>query len=307
MSWVKGQGIPPVVEELEGNAKLIWLTEKRIDRVLVYVHGAVALYYQRRANMYSFCARIREELLRRDDAKDFGIVVPVYSLLPAKFPTQLNQLTIALTHLLSSGVKQESVILLGDSAGGNLIMQLMVHTLHPFEGVAGSPIVSRASESKQTPSVLGGICLISPWLSLDTWTPSFVKNNDLDILAGRSLLYWGKAYLSDVPESYLPWIKPVLSAPVSQEPWKWLATLDEYVGRVLITAGGKENLLDDSLGLYDTLKNIPSLHLDLELDVEEEGIHGDPVLDAWVPQKDGGGLSDATMKIISWVGHSFAT
>ncbi|KAE9383549.1 hypothetical protein BT96DRAFT_786239, partial [Gymnopus androsaceus JB14] len=73
---------------------------------------------------------------------------------------------------------------------------------------------------------LGGICLISPWLSLDTWTPSFVKNNDLDILAGRSPLYWGKAYHSDVPESYLPLIKPVLSAPVSQEPWKWLATLD---------------------------------------------------------------------------------
>ncbi|KAE9386286.1 hypothetical protein BT96DRAFT_949218 [Gymnopus androsaceus JB14] len=117
-------------------------------------------------------------------------------LLPAKFPTQLNQLTTALTQLLSSGVKQENDILLGDSAGGNLIMQLMYLAL------------------PETPSVLGGICLISPWLSLDTWTPSFVKNNDLDILASRSLLNWGKAYLSDVPESYVPWIKPVLSAPI---------------------------------------------------------------------------------------------
>ncbi|KAE9382290.1 hypothetical protein BT96DRAFT_783666, partial [Gymnopus androsaceus JB14] len=127
----------------------------------------------------------------------------------------------------------------GDSAGGNLIMQLMVHTLHPFEGVAVSPL-SRVSESNETSS-LGGICLVSPWLSLDTWTPSFVKNNDLDVLAGRSLLYWGKSYLSDVPESHHSWIKPVLCAPVPQEPWKWLAALDEYVGRVLITAGGKEN------------------------------------------------------------------
>lgn len=231
---------------------------------------------------------------------------PPVALIPETFPTQLSELTNGLAHLLSSGLKQENIILLGDSAGGNLITQFMVHTLHPFDGVAKSPLTrvpklkeSSSAETVEDSRLLGGVCLLSPWLSLDASIPSYNEKDDYDVISRQSLLTWGSAYLQQVPASHLPWVKPVICAPVSES--SWLAGLDEYVERVLITAGGKENLLDDSRGLYNMLKDSPSV----DLDVQEDGIHCDPILDVVAPQKAGGMLSDATMRIVKWLGEGF--
>lgn len=45
LKWAKRQDIMPVVEELEGDAKLVWLTERRTDQVLLYVHGMYLYMY----------------------------------------------------------------------------------------------------------------------------------------------------------------------------------------------------------------------------------------------------------------------
>ncbi|KAF5388692.1 hypothetical protein D9757_004840 [Collybiopsis confluens] len=291
-AWAKSKNVQPIVEEVEGKAKLVWLTEKRTDRVLFYVHGG-GYMITINDNMCSFGPRMQQELLRRDRANNFGIVALIYSLHPAKFPTQLDELSRALSHLLSSGVKQENLILIGDSAGANLILQLLGHTLHPFEGVAPSPLQRGESSNR-----LGGVCLVSPWLSLDTPTQSYTLNGDYDVVDPQTMISWGKAYLEGVPQSHLPWIKPIYSGPDS-----WFTGLNGYTGRVLITAGGKENLLDDSTGLYIALKDIAKSNWDVQLDVEEDGIHEDPIFDANFTQKRGGQLGNATMKIVNWIGE----
>jgi acetyl esterase/lipase len=272
--------------------------------VLIYLHGG-AFMNPAIPHMFSFCPRIHQDLLQRDGAKDFGVVALLYSLYPAQFPTQLNELTLALVHLFASGLKQENAILIGDSAGGNLIMQLLVHTLHPFEGVPLSPLrrFQRPSADAVEVTRLGGVCLLSPWLSVDTPTPSYTRNNEFDVLPGSAFLDLGRKYMKGVPDSYIPWIKPTFLTLDSEVPW--FAGLDEYVARVLITAGGREVLLDDSTGLYSALTKLPARNIDVQLDVEEDGIHEDPIFDIGYPQKPGGGLSDATMKIVNWVGESF--
>ncbi|KIK60328.1 hypothetical protein GYMLUDRAFT_43626 [Collybiopsis luxurians FD-317 M1] len=303
-AWAKARGIQPIIEEFGGNAKLLWLTEKKSNRVLFYVHGGGYMVSINKF-MLTFGPRIREELLKREIFEDFDIVVLAYTLYPAKFPTQLDELSQGLAYILSSGIKQENVILMGDSAGGNLIVQLLSHTLHPFEGVTPSPLqrVTVPSSPEDIPiKQLGGVYLLSPWQSLDTPTPSYAKNSASDVVSPSALLRCGKTYLEGVPESHLPWIKTAYCAPDSKEPW--FTGLDEYVGRVMITAGGKEVLLDDSTGLYSALKTLATSKLDVQLDVQEDGIHGDPIFDASFPQK-AGGLGDVTLNVVNWIGEGF--
>ncbi|KIK60326.1 hypothetical protein GYMLUDRAFT_97084 [Collybiopsis luxurians FD-317 M1] len=305
--WAKANRVQPVIEDVGENAKLLWLTEKRTDRVLFYVHGG-AYMLTATDTMLAFCPRVHQELLKRDNSKDFGIVALAYSLHPAKFPTQLDEISQALTYLLSSGVKPENLILIGDSAGANVIVQLLVHTLHPFEGVTPSPLqrVTRGllyPSEVTPPKRLGGVCLLSPWQSIDTPTPSYERNEVYDVLPATAVLNWGKVYLEGVPDSHLPWIKTIYCEPDLKEPW--FAGLDEYLERILITAGGKEVLLDDATGLYSALKNLPNSKLDVRLDVEENGVHEDPIFDTSFPQKPRGGLGDATMNIVNWVEEVF--
>lgn len=41
--WAKKRGLPLTVEELQGGARLLWIGPKRLDRVLLYVHGTLSL------------------------------------------------------------------------------------------------------------------------------------------------------------------------------------------------------------------------------------------------------------------------
>ncbi|KAF9078044.1 Alpha/Beta hydrolase protein [Rhodocollybia butyracea] len=280
---MKTKGRTPLIEDVEGNAKLMWITEKRTDRVLFYIHGGA---YVMPVNpiMLGFSALVQEENLKRGNTDDFGVVAVTYSLHPERFPAQLTDITLGLTHLISSGVKQENIVLIGDSAGGNLIAQLLAHTLHPIK----------------YPKPLGGACLLSPWLSMDTPTPSHKTNNSFDVVSSAWLLKCGRLYVEGVPKNHIPYIKPNTCGPEEH----WFADLDKYVSRVLITGGDKEVLFDDATELYDGMKKGPNSSLDVELVVDEDGIHEDPIFESMVPKKVGG-ISKTTVKVINWVAECF--
>ncbi|VDC03389.1 unnamed protein product [Peniophora sp. CBMAI 1063] len=74
----------------------------------------------------------------------------------ASFPSQLRQAIAALAYLLAQGTKASNIVLVGDSAGGNLILQLVSHILHPMAGLPPPPILSKP---------LAAIVLVSPWTS----------------------------------------------------------------------------------------------------------------------------------------------
>ncbi|KAJ4482153.1 Alpha/Beta hydrolase protein [Lentinula aciculospora] len=301
IQWAKKRSLQPVVEDVngsEGAAKLMWMTEKRTDRVLFYVHGG-GYMTPFTDNMIGFCPGLREALLKQTGGdKDIGIVALVYTVYPATFPTQLTEFTLALTQLISSGVSPENIILIGDSAGANLVIQLITHTLRPVPNIPSSPF--SVIESIDAPRrLLGGIILVSPWISLGTPVPSYARNTKYDFLSAAAITRWGSWYMKDVKSSHIPWVKPS-----SPSLFKGIETM---VSRVLITAGGRECLLDDATTLFSMLEElqIPKEKLVITLDIEERGIHEDSILDIESPQSPGGGLSEATMRQVDWIKETF--
>jgi acetyl esterase/lipase len=148
------------------------------------------------------------------------------ALMPeSPFPTQLRQANAAIIYLLNKGVRPANIIVGGDSAGGNLVLQLASHILHPLPSIPPPPKLSEP---------LGGGVLISPWNALNVDAPSYTRNNGKDVLlipAYEFVLSLASAGVTPEVRSY----GEPLSAPPS-----WWEGLDTVYGRLLITAGEHE-------------------------------------------------------------------
>ena len=147
----------------------------------------------------------------------------------ATFPTQLTQMVLAVQHLLSTGLAPNNIQLVGDSAGGNLIIQLISHILHP---VADVPTLSVASP-------LGNVLLFSPWVSL---TPklegSIVTNSKKDLISIPAGLDQAIFVLENTPESGHLYLDQL------NAPERWFDDIAKVASKMLITGGDDETLRD---------------------------------------------------------------
>lgn len=218
------------------------------------------------------------------------------------FPTQLKQLIHALHHLNKTlGIPLEHIQVVGESAGGALILQLLSHALHPLEGVPSLEMQS----SNGTTSKLGGACIMSPWVSLTGDTGSHMENSDSDVLPTRSWKYLGEQTLLPLSletDSEYEKIKPYLEA--LKSPGAWFDGIDKVVKRIMVTVGEKECLRDDVL---EVVKKLQQGVQDDEGDrrdeflipvVHENGVHNDQYLDFMAGQ---GGSDELTSQIIHWL------
>ena len=99
------------------------------------------------------------------DAKEVYCVN--YRLAPDHvYPAALDDAVAAYDYLLNSGVKAENIVLIGDSAGGNLAVALTLF----------------AGSSKALPRLL---VLQSPWTDFSTATASRTYNDRKDKILGR--------------------------------------------------------------------------------------------------------------------------
>ncbi|KAK7438597.1 hypothetical protein VKT23_017932 [Stygiomarasmius scandens] len=265
-AWAKQMGLEleAQIDDIGGDARLFWLGPKSAERIILYVPGGgymapVADY------MMTFFHRMRQALADKSQSTNFAVAILDYSLYPATFPAQLIQLNRAIDHLFSTGVKAANLQLVGDSAGANLILQLLSHTLHPVPDISLSPL------STDGKNPIRGVCLVSPWVALNEASPSHFENDAYDVVGSRSLLHWGSAYLSSVP-SFLQHYSKVNSTPKD-----WFEGIDKTVTRILITAGGNEVLRDDGTRLNEMLAKV---HPEVKIIVQAGGVHDDPILDS---------------------------
>ena len=160
-------------------------------------------------------------------------VLFILALAPdSPFPTQLKQANAALTYLLNKGIPPANIIIGGDSAGGNLVLQLASHILHPLPSIPAPPVL---------PQPLAGAVLISPWTGLDLGSPSYARNNRKDLITASSYAFLKNLVTEGLPpgqEHYMD----VISAPPT-----WWQGLDSIFARVLFTAGEHECPLDHIL------------------------------------------------------------
>ncbi|KAJ7079985.1 Alpha/Beta hydrolase protein [Mycena belliarum] len=284
--WAARNRLPTEIDELGRDARLLWIGPKRLGRVLLFVHGGAFLLPAADFAL-SFCRYLQLQLEKQDI--DVGLAVLNYSLVPsAVFPTPLDQARLALEFLLAAGVAPQNLQLAGDSAGANLILQLLSHALHPLPPALGVP-----EFAPPAPPRLRGALLISPWASLTADSASHAANDGRDLLRRATLAEWGRVVRADVPAEHRAFIE------AARAPEAWFAGVERLVERVLVTAGGAECLRDDIVVFGEALKRH---HARAELVVQPDGLHEDPMLDFVLNEKKVGSL---TPLLVEWLAAGF--
>jgi len=201
------------------------------------------------------------------------------------FPIQLKQAIRALLHLLDSGVKPENIQLVGDSAGGNLIHQVLSHLLHPYDGI---PVVDLSAP-------LAGAYMMCPWMTLRD--DPILHNNDGqgDIVDGPILAYWGNIVMENAAITAVPYLEP------NSAPEDWLEGVDKKVKRILVSIGENEALRDACFKYGRTLEKH---HKDATQFLDVGGVHVEPYLPFLA--QDTQNLGTVTPFLIDWMDQSFA-
>ena len=176
------------------------------------------------------------------------------------FPVQLRQVNAALSHLLDKGVSPKNIVIGGDSAGGNLVLQLASHILHPLTSIPPPPALSQA---------LAGAILISPWCSYNVDAPSYSRNDTKDMIPKRTYAFFPSLVKGGLTPELQHHCEP-LSAPAS-----WWKGLDGVYARALITAGEYECPLDH---IIETSTMISQNVQDTVTMVEPGGMHEEVII-----------------------------
>ncbi|KAJ7620106.1 Alpha/Beta hydrolase protein [Roridomyces roridus] len=270
-TWTEREGLEVVVDELGEDAKLLWIGPKRMDRVLLVLHGGgYFLPLEKQGIMV-------------------GVALLQYSLAPfATFPTQLEQTLLAITTLLSAGLPPKRLIISGDSAGANFAFQFVSHIMHGDAGLD--------SHKLQLSGPIAGICAISPWVSLTADSESWSKNDGIDFLSRATAAQWGGAHLAELPRlsaSASAYLEP------AKAPSGWFDEMHTVVDRVLITAGDCEGLYDHIVAFARRDDIDAKNNAKVELMIQEGGLHEDPMLDFNVGLSDER-LGSITQGIVEW-------
>lgn len=202
----------------------------------------------------------------------------------AIFPTPLKQAVAAINHLMNLGVDPQNMQFIGDSAGANLILQVLGHLLHPLESERVPPL--------SLPAPFKGAYLMSPWVDLSDIFKTLDSGTETDYFDSATLRYWGSEVLQPVPAKYRDYIEANSAAD------DWWKGVDAFVDRVLITASQGECLKNEVIRFQSTFDNF---HSHVKLVLQDEGVHNDPLNDFAVGKKDG----KMTQLIIDWLTVGF--
>lgn len=180
-------------------------------RVLLYLHGG-AWVYGWSVHYDAFVARLAGVAR----ARALGID---YRLAPGRpFPAAPDDCLSAYTFLLDLGIPPGRVVVIGDSAGGNLALALLLRL-----------------KERGMPLPAGGVCL-SPVTDLHRRGDSYRANQPSDVMLPAALVDYGAAAYAAGRDLRDPHISPVYGDLSGLPP-------------LLVQAGGGEILLDDARAL----------------------------------------------------------
>ncbi|KAJ7270928.1 Alpha/Beta hydrolase protein [Mycena rebaudengoi] len=243
--------LPPIIDELGEDARLLWIGPRRLDHVVVALPPGDFLV--------SFWRHVQLELEKQNI--EIGIALLNYSLAPiASFPTPLKQAHLALEFRFKAGVKPQKLQFVGDSAGGNLLLQVLSQFLHPRDAV---PKIELSAPIR-------GALIVSPWVSLTGESKSHFEYDGIDFVGRDALKDWGSIVLSGIPETDRAF------GEAAKAPEWWFDGVERLVDRVLITAGSAECLRDDIVVFAEAFKKH---HHNVESIVQKDGLHEDFLLD----------------------------
>lgn len=185
----------------------------RKDRIILYCHGGG---YTCGGLGY---ARILAAKLALDTGHD--VFSFAYSLAPEKpYPAAINDAMSVYDYLLNKGYGSGQIILAGDSAGGNLVLEMCMKL------------------KEQDRFMPRGLILMSPWTDMTATAKSYQKYKDLDPLLTIEYVHSVRAaYAGEDADYSLPQFSPINADLTGFPP-------------TLIQVGSNEILKDDSVRLY---------------------------------------------------------
>lgn len=211
--------------------RLVNPKQKKSSRVFLQLHGGgyigpLSYWYRELA--------VKQAVLT--DAREVWMVD--YRLAPEHvYPAALDDAAHVYTELLNRGVNPKDIIVFGDSAGGNLALELAIRL---------------REENLPQPAVL---ILASPWTTFEADAPSRINNADRDFVLGKTnpVMYEGvrtPVYGGDLPLND-PRLSPIYADLTGLPP-------------TLIQIGGHELFVDDGIEL---LKKATADELNVTLSV----------------------------------------
>jgi acetyl esterase/lipase len=170
----------------------------------------------------------------------------------------LYQAFAAVQHFLDAGTSPSKLILAGDSAGGNLALQIISQLLHPHPALPTPPA---------GPLCFGGLLLLSPWMEFGTDAPSHTRNAARDVLP----LCTYRLFVDGVMPGVTPELRANLEPAFATKCGRWRG-MGRMARRVLVIAGEYEGLIDT---IEETARAIAEEVQDTTVFVFPEGVHDD--------------------------------
>lgn len=203
------------------------------DKAILYFHGGGF----RLGSVTSH----RDLIARIADTSGLRVLAINYRLAPEhRFPAALEDALAAYAWMLEQGFQPENIALAGDSAGGNLVLTLMLSLRD-----RGGPLPRAGA-------------LMSPWTDLAATGESFQSRAAADPIHQRSMiLSLAKGYMREGSDPLDPLVSP-LYADLSGLP------------PLLVHAGDRETVRDDATMLADRAQ---AAGVDVELKVWDGMIH----------------------------------
>ncbi|KAJ4397890.1 hypothetical protein N0V93_002128 [Gnomoniopsis smithogilvyi] len=224
-----------------------------------------------------------------------------YTLAPsARFPTQMFQAISGLDYLLKKGIDPDQLVVGGDSAGGNIALQLLTHLMHPY------PLAERITLNKP----LAGAFLVSPLVSGNTSTQSFREGAPCDMLS-LGIFDQPDREMFHVPNTGVKgWLFPTWGLEESKEfkigkKWAlmadveetWLDGMSRVVSRVYVTCGKHEILRDQGIYIAQDIQT-RNPNVEVRLQVAEKEAHDFILLEGQRRR-----VGDATLRMRNWFSH----
>ncbi|EPX75378.1 meiotically up-regulated 180 protein [Schizosaccharomyces octosporus yFS286] len=224
------------------------------ETVIVHLHGGMLCHSFSSVHIFAFSNLYT--LLQKQGLRP-SILLVDYSLLPEgnSYPTPIIECLNVYDELVSLGYRK--ILLVGDSAGGYLILSLLYHL----------------NERSKTSNVVwpSGVALISPWLDLNNAKKikSYETNANKDVINFETLQNCGKEFFLRNEESYsLPLANINLNT--SDDIWSGLPPFKE--GNFLILVG-KNEILRDSILEWCLEKSSLGKKYPEKIMIEQNGIH----------------------------------
>ncbi|KIY73551.1 alpha/beta-hydrolase [Cylindrobasidium torrendii FP15055 ss-10] len=267
--WAATRNLPTTVDILLGadEARLLWIGPKpaclranvnlgsgneSVERrrteeaarlpVIMFIHGG-GFVYPMADIANTFLLYVKQELEARLGTR-VGVCALAYNLIPnAAFPIPLRDACSGIRFLLESGVQPGRLQLLGESAGGTILLHVLRHLAKPHS-VVGRLVLGEDNVEEQK-AELAGICVISPGLPMQAGDPFMAH----DILTRESLEAFSRLVSEGVHEMDREWVYPPEES------------LRDMTGRLMVTTGTGEMMHAAQERLRATLVTAPGLQL----------------------------------------------